>query len=118
MIFSALPCRQVRQQPRQAAGAKLKQSAFRAPNIPYRQTAIPGFDFAPTTIDGAGARRPVLKRIVHRHRCRHPHPASCRDAAELGRRVIGSNSDKLAKVLGRRGGRFAKIIKTVNIKAG
>ena len=44
-------------------------------------------------------------------------PAVAETLLNSGVEVIGSSSDELAKVLGEEAERFAKIIKTINIKA-
>jgi tripartite-type tricarboxylate transporter receptor subunit TctC len=91
-----------------------------APTIPtLAESAIPGFDFAPTTIIMApnGTPPAVLRQLSLDAAAAARSPAVAETLLNAGVEVIGSTSDELAKVLQDEAERFAKIIKTINIKA-
>ncbi|MBP6529791.1 MAG: tripartite tricarboxylate transporter substrate binding protein [Burkholderiales bacterium] len=91
-----------------------------APTIPtLAESAIPGFDFAPTTIIMApnGTPPAVLRQLSADAAAAARSAPVAETLLNAGVEVIGSTSDELAKVLQDEAERFAKIIKTINIKA-
>ena len=91
-----------------------------APNIPtLSESVIPGFDFAPTTIVMAPSGIPpaVLRQLSTDIAAAIRTPSVVETLLNSGVDAIGSTSDELAKVLQDETERFAKVIKTINIKA-
>lgn len=91
-----------------------------APNIPtISETAIPGFDFAPTTLLMAPNGTPpnVLRQLSQDAAAAARSASVAETLLNSGVEVIGSSSEELAKVLQDEAERFAKIVKTINIKA-
>jgi len=91
-----------------------------APTIPtLAESAIPGFDFAPTTIIMApnGTPPAVLRQLSADAAAAARSAPVAETLLNAGVEVIGSTSDELAKVLQDEAERFAKVIKTINIKA-
>ncbi len=91
-----------------------------APTIPtISETVVPGFDFAPTTIVMAPSGIPpaVLRQLSTDIAAAIRAPAVVETLLISGVDAIGSNSDELAKVLQDEAERFAKVIKTINIRA-
>jgi len=122
MIFSALPAIAgfVKDNRVKLLAQNSNKRFSQAPNIPtIAETAIPGFDFAPTTIVMAPSGTPpaVLKQLSTDIAAAIRTPAVAETLLNSGVEVIGSSSDELAKVLAEEADRFAKIIKTINIKA-
>ena len=90
-----------------------------APTIPtLGESTIPGFDFAPTTIVMAPAGIPpaVLRQLAADIAQAIRSPAVAETLLNSGVEVIGSTPEELGKVLAEEAERFAKIIKTINIK--
>jgi len=91
-----------------------------APTIPtLAESAIPGFDFAPTTLLMAPSGTPaaVVRQLSADAAAAARSPSVAETLLNSGVEVIGSSSEELAKVLQDEAERFAKIIKTINIKA-
>lgn len=91
-----------------------------APNIPtLSESVIPGFDFAPTTIVMAPSGVPpaVLRQLSTDIAAAIRTPPVVETLLNSGVDAIGSTSEELAKTLHDEGERFAKVIKTINIKA-
>ncbi len=91
-----------------------------APTIPtLAESVIPGFDFAPTTIVMAPSGIPpaVLRQLSIDIAAAIRTPSIVETLLNSGVDVIGSTSEELAKVLQDEAERFAKVIKTINIKA-
>ena len=91
-----------------------------APTIPtLAESAIPGFDFAPTTIVMAPSGTPptVLRQLSLDAAAAARSASVAETLLNSGVEVIGSTSEELAKVLQDEAERFAKVIKTINIKA-
>jgi tripartite-type tricarboxylate transporter receptor subunit TctC len=90
-----------------------------APTIPtLAEAAIPGFDFAPTTIVMAPAGTPpaIVRQLAADIAQAIRSPAVAETLLNSGVEVIGSSPEELGKVLTDEAERFAKIIKTINIK--
>ncbi len=91
-----------------------------APAIPtLGESAIPGFDFAPTTIMMAphGTPAAVVRQLAVDSAAAIRTAPVAETLSNAGVEVIGSSSEELAKVLLDETERFARIIKTINIKA-
>ena len=91
-----------------------------APTIPtLAESVIPGFDFAPTTIvmAPAGVTPAVLRQLSMDIAAAIRTPSVVETLLNSGVDAIGSTSEELAKVLQDEAERFAKVIKTINIKA-
>jgi len=91
-----------------------------APTIPtIGESGVPGFDFAPTTIIMAPSGTPpaVLRQLSLDAAAAARSTSVAETLLNSGVEVIGSTSEELAKVLHDEAERFAKIIKTINIKA-
>ena len=91
-----------------------------APSIPtLSESVIPGFDFAPTTIVMAPSGIPpaVLRQLSIDIAAAIRTPSVVETLLNSGVDVIGSTSEELARVLQDETDRFAKVIKTINIKA-
>lgn len=122
MIFSALPAIAgfVKDNRVKLLAQNSSKRFSQAPNIPtIAETAIPGFDFAPTTIVMAPSGTPaaVLKQLSTDVAAAIRTPAVAETLLNSGVEVIGSSSEELARVLAEESERFAKIIKAINIKA-
>jgi len=122
MIFSALPAIAgfVKDGRLKLLAQNSNKRFSQAPNIPtIGEAAIPGFDFAPTTIAMAPAGTPpaVLRQLSADIAQAIRTPAVAETLLNSGVEVIGSSPDELAAVLQSEAERFARIIKTINIKA-
>lgn len=122
MIFSALPAIAgfVKDGRLKLLAQNSNKRFSQAPNIPtIGESAIPGFDFAPTTIAMAPAGTPpaVLRQLSIDVAQAVRAPAVAETLLNSGVEVIGSTAEELAAVLNGEAERFSKIIKTINIKA-
>lgn len=122
MIFSALPAIAgfVKDGRLKLLAQNSNKRFSQAPNIPtIGESAIPGFDFAPTTIAMAPAGTPpaVLRQLSIDIAQAVRAPAVAETLLNSGVEVIGSTAEELAAVLNGEAERFSKIIKTINIKA-
>lgn len=122
MIFSALPAIAgfVKDGRLKLLAQNSNKRFSQAPNIPtIGESAIPGFDFAPTTIAMAPAGTPpaVLRQLSIDIAQAVRAPAVAETLLNSGVEVIGSTAEELAAVLNGETERFSKIIKTINIKA-
>ena len=122
MIFSALPAIAgfVKDGRLKLLAQNSNKRFSQAPSIPtIGESAIPGFDFAPTTIAMAPAGTPpaVLRQLSIDIAQAVRTPAVAETLLNSGVEVIGSTAEELAAVLNGEAERFSKIIKTINIKA-
>jgi tripartite-type tricarboxylate transporter receptor subunit TctC len=122
MIFSALPAIAgfVKDGRLKLLAQNSNKRFSQAPSIPtIGESAIPGFDFAPTTIAMAPAGTPpaVLRQLSIDIAQAVRAPAVAETLLNSGVEVIGSTAEELAAVLNGEAERFSKIIKTINIKA-
>ncbi|MBL8311928.1 MAG: tripartite tricarboxylate transporter substrate binding protein [Burkholderiales bacterium] len=122
MIFSALPAIAgfVKDNRVKLLAQNSNKRFSQAPQIPtIGESAIPGFDFAPTTILMAPSGTPpaVLRQLATDVAAAVRAPAVAETLLNSGVEVIGSTSEELGRALADDAERFAKVVKSINIKA-